>query len=416
MNAFDQERFQRARHRSGAAGYATPLGRDACRIAVERTSLRSKREEVSHETVRTPGADLQPTATHTARSSRSFRLGAAAWLLVGFAGGAVFTYVAVERFTREGPLSSASGPAPDAGYSARAVAAAPLRMTYELERFPRTAATPPQTASTESRATAATTSPTKTTPPGVSAEQPVPGERVLNARPITTVPPDPRDTTREIGKEAREGRERERVLPLQQPGPARGATGFEGREIQLRSTPEETGQREVETEKKPAAPPETPAAGATEQTPPGPRSSASAPAMTAFAKEGAPPVGGSPDSLATRLQATRTWLTASPPTTHTLQLMGTHAEAQLTHQLQSLSRVLDPERLYVFRTVAQGKPALTVVFGSYADRGSALDALAKLPPAAAAYQPVVRTVNGIRAELKRHGMDSDADALRTAGS
>jgi septal ring-binding cell division protein DamX len=46
-----------------------------------------------------------------------------------------------------------------------------------------------------------------------------------------------------------------------------------------------------------------------------------------------------------------------------------------------------------------------VVYGSYADRRSAQEALAGLPSAAAAYHPVLRTVNGIRTELKQHGKD-----------
>jgi len=56
--------------------------------------------------------------------------------------------------------------------------------------------------------------------------------------------------------------------------------------------------------------------------------------------------------------------------------------------------------------VAQGKPSITVVYGSYADRQSAVQALEKLPAAITANKPVLRTVNGIRTEMKQHKTDS----------
>jgi septal ring-binding cell division protein DamX len=88
--------------------------------------------------------------------------------------------------------------------------------------------------------------------------------------------------------------------------------------------------------------------------------------------------------------------------------MGASTEGQLRTHLQALSKVLEPEKLFAFRTVAQGKPSITVVYGAYPDRQSALQALENLPPVAAAYRPVLRTVNGIRNELKQHGIKPDA--------
>ena len=85
--------------------------------------------------------------------------------------------------------------------------------------------------------------------------------------------------------------------------------------------------------------------------------------------------------------------------------MGASSEAQLDAQLKSLARVLEPSRLYVYRTLAQGKPSITVVYGEYADRKSALQALEKLPAPLVANKPVLRTVNGIRAEMKQHKTD-----------
>jgi septal ring-binding cell division protein DamX len=85
--------------------------------------------------------------------------------------------------------------------------------------------------------------------------------------------------------------------------------------------------------------------------------------------------------------------------------MGTNSEEQLKAQLKALSKVLEPKKLYVFRTRAQGKPAMTVVYGAYADRSAALQALESLPPSVSANRPVLRTVNGIRTELKQHRLN-----------
>jgi septal ring-binding cell division protein DamX len=122
------------------------------------------------------------------------------------------------------------------------------------------------------------------------------------------------------------------------------------------------------------------------------------------AKSEAAPANG--DVLGSRLSATREWLAGAPQTTHTIQLMGTNSEEHLRSQLKALSKLLEPSKIYVFRTVAQGKPALTVLYGAYADRQAALQALEKLPAPIAANKPVLRTVNGIRAEQKQHKIDS----------
>jgi septal ring-binding cell division protein DamX len=86
--------------------------------------------------------------------------------------------------------------------------------------------------------------------------------------------------------------------------------------------------------------------------------------------------------------------------------MGTNSEEQLKNHLKLLAKSLEPSKIYVFRTLAQGKPSMTVVYGAYADRQSALQALEKLPPSIVANKPVLRTVNGIRTEMKQNKTDS----------
>jgi septal ring-binding cell division protein DamX len=337
-------------------------------------------------------------------------------VLAGFALGAVFTYLALSYFEKQWAGNRVDRAASTDGESTAQGPTSGLRMTYELARLPEEASSPaPQTkrGGSEKPPGAAPTQ----IGPAPGAEWPAPGERIQNARPITTVPPDPRDTTREIGKEAQTARSRGRQGSAPEASVPAGKKDVEGREVQLSSEPAEApAPSRRDLQKKAAAPPPA-ATGATESlvtpnTANGQSSSRgqvsptpAAPASAVHESASLRPSDGSGDIVELRLEATRAWLASSPLTTHTIQLLGTPGEAQLRNQLHSLSKVLDLNRLYVFRTVAQGKPTLTVVYGSYDDRRSAQEALSSLPSVAAAYQPVLRTVNGIRSELKQHGKE-----------
>lgn len=388
-------------------------------------------------------------------------------LILGFIVGALFALLPMYYFymgrdaalggsapSQPQPLETVAAPSRRAAESSIApTGSKPFasRMTYELSQLPEELPPPrPKPASTQ----VASAQPARRAEPPTPVAPPVPEEalataRVVNARPISAVPPDPRDTTREMEKEAHRPEYKERA-PKPQAKAATQSTEprvIEGRDIEVKgarlpatptrpiaaNAPANTRQ-EIEAErsrrpresvptpqvtastaKKPiesrtvvAAGP--PVAGVTPITKPPeepPRDATAAapkfvvvtpPAPTAASSEAA-----SRDIVEGRLAATRDWLSAAPQTTHTIQLMGTNSEEQLKSHLKVLSKALEPSKIYVFRTVAQGKPSMTVVYGAYADRQSALQALEKLPPAIAANKPVLRTVNGIRAEMKQHG-------------
>lgn len=311
------------------------------------------------------------------------------------------------------------------------------RMTYELSQFPedRPVALKTPVSVTAVSAQVARAPVASTPPPGAgpAAIEPPPAERIVNARPISALPPEPRDRTREIEKEAQKTEYREPARPQTKatPVPMSGRV-IEGREVELKPLPKlpDTPARTTVAglSDKPAA--ESPKKATEERAPviagplvqgatpikPPARDSASEPAAVAKAPSttlvtpgvrpdtSAPSASG--DTVESRLEATREWLAAAAPATHTIQLMGANGEEQLRAHLKSLGKVIDPGRLYVFRTKAQGKPSLTVLYGAYADRQSALQALQKLPAAVAANKPALRTVNGIRAEMKQHNTDS----------
>lgn len=253
------------------------------------------------------------------------------------------------------------GPAPTAGET-QAETANRLagRLSYQLSEDPET----PTRSIGGPRATQVAAASDDRVPDSVSgvpaSSDPRMAGRIANVRPIQAAP---REIPREIEREAPRSEYREPPLP------ATGATGgdvqprvIEGREVML--PPSGSAKRSLSAE--PGAPP-----GA---------------------------------EIETLLAATREWLAGAPPATHTLQILGAKSEEQLHADLKTLERVLEPGKLHVYRTIAAGKPAMTVIYGAYADRRTALQALDKLPASLIANRPVVRTVNGIRAEQRQHGM------------
>ena len=105
------------------------------------------------------------------------------------------------------------------------------------------------------------------------------------------------------------------------------------------------------------------------------------------------------DGLDARFAATEAWLKDTDGATYTIQLLGTENRDQLKQHLNVLSKYVEMNEVFIYRTVAKQKPSLTVVYGSYGDRRTALEALSALPPQLKAYRPLLRTVNGIRAEI-----------------
>ena len=109
-------------------------------------------------------------------------------------------------------------------------------------------------------------------------------------------------------------------------------------------------------------------------------------------------------AVQSRLFATRDWLASAAESTNTIQLLGVGTEERLKADLKPLLTALAPDEIYVFRTIARGKPWFTVAYGSYPDRRSAIQAVQALPSSVAANQPFVRTVAGIRNEQKQYGV------------
>jgi MSHA biogenesis protein MshM len=148
------------------------------------------------------------------------------------------------------------------------------------------------------------------------------------------------------------------------------------------------------------SPQESVAAPATAAAPQ-PTASVTAP-MPSPAPAAESPVPVEPDDiLSRRLVATKNWLSQKPTSTVTIQLMGGNSDAHMKNQLETLSQQVLLDEVYVFRTQVRGKPFMSVMYGSYANRDEALQAVQKLPRWLRTNRPQLRTVGGIIEETKQ---------------
>lgn len=107
------------------------------------------------------------------------------------------------------------------------------------------------------------------------------------------------------------------------------------------------------------------------------------------------------DILKNRLAATKNWLGQQPTSAVSIQLMGGGSDQQIKQQLESLVMQVELDNLYVYRTRVDGKPFLTILYGSFINRDEAAHAMQKLPSALRSYHPQLRTIGGILEETKQ---------------
>ena len=107
------------------------------------------------------------------------------------------------------------------------------------------------------------------------------------------------------------------------------------------------------------------------------------------------------DLLQARLTATIDWMARQRADTWTIQLLSTASQSDLRNHLNSIGKSIEINDLFVYRSNADANALLSVVYGTYDSRAAAERALALLPVQLKSNRPVPRTVQSIRAELKR---------------
>lgn len=133
-----------------------------------------------------------------------------------------------------------------------------------------------------------------------------------------------------------------------------------------------------------------------------PAAVSAAPAAPAGAPGPAPAPATPAGLAAARLAATEAWLASASPDTFSIhvQLVAGTDPKKLELYLEELGKLVEIEKVFVYRTQAGGKPAMSVLYGSFPDRAAANEAMSRLPAALRAQRPYLRSVRGVREEIR----------------
>ena len=111
-----------------------------------------------------------------------------------------------------------------------------------------------------------------------------------------------------------------------------------------------------------------------------------------------------PQQVASSGGAAQQWLREDellkwPDQGYTLQVMGARSETSVRDFIKAQDQ---PQRFYYFRAQYKGAPWHVVVYGQYADRASALNAIAALPAPLRKLRPWARSIAGIKADIRKN--------------
>jgi septal ring-binding cell division protein DamX len=132
-----------------------------------------------------------------------------------------------------------------------------------------------------------------------------------------------------------------------------------------------------------------------------PPEKAEAPAPPAAELVSTPPAG---DIIANRIDATHRLLKSAAARPFSIQLLTTANEEQLRNHLKGIAKFVEVNNIYMYRSVAQGRPAVSVLWGNFNDRQAAQDEIEELPRPLRANRPYVRSIDDIRAEVDRNNV------------
>jgi MSHA biogenesis protein MshM len=132
--------------------------------------------------------------------------------------------------------------------------------------------------------------------------------------------------------------------------------------------------------------------------PPQPAKAEPPAAVPAADRASAPP---GRDIIANRVDAMNRLLKSDTAKPFSIQLLTTGNEEQLRNHLKAIAKFVEVNDIYMYRSVAQGRPAVSVLWGTFDDRQAAQDQIVDLPRPLRANRPYVRSIDEIRAEVDR---------------
>ena len=102
------------------------------------------------------------------------------------------------------------------------------------------------------------------------------------------------------------------------------------------------------------------------------------------------------DLLEQRLLATERWLAEAQGGTLQHSIAGLERSRTLEKLFRNPGKYIEIEKVFVYRTLANQQPSLTVLYGAFGSRADAVKSLEALPDELKANRPYIRTVQGIR--------------------
>jgi septal ring-binding cell division protein DamX len=102
------------------------------------------------------------------------------------------------------------------------------------------------------------------------------------------------------------------------------------------------------------------------------------------------------------MAATERLLNSGSVKPYSIQLLTASNEQQLRNHLKVLAKFVEVNDVYMYRSSAQGRPAVSVLWGTFDDRQSALEQLEDLPRPLRVSRPYVRSMDDVRAEVGRN--------------
>jgi type II secretory pathway predicted ATPase ExeA len=117
----------------------------------------------------------------------------------------------------------------------------------------------------------------------------------------------------------------------------------------------------------------------------------------------AQPTRPAAEGMQARMAAGRDLLAEGSGARYAVQLMVTDARERefLESWLAEAGRAVEPRKLYLVPAAGAEAPRVGVLFGPFADRGEAADALAVLPAGLRQFKPYVRSIDAIREDARR---------------
>ena len=110
--------------------------------------------------------------------------------------------------------------------------------------------------------------------------------------------------------------------------------------------------------------------------------------------------------VAKRLEYTKNWLFSGQANTITLQIKSLPTanpiqESQLQAELEKIAQQLEVDNIYLYRKNQNGEMFTVILYGAFAQRNEALDALNKLPSQIQSNHPYLRTIGGINKDIQQ---------------